>query len=998
MTDYVGGPESNNFTGTAGNDTFTPGTGGGVVNGLGGIDTLNLNYSAFAAPVGTFGALSYSFYVSYNSPTLGRYFVNTGTTIEETAIYDIELLNFVGGNYGESVEITYGATLNLGLNLDGGTGALNVLILNYFYGQSASFIVQGGTITSNMGTFAQFGRFQVHLGGGNDTVSIDAGAMVIDTSEGNDTVTVGSGDAMIYTGSGADIIHAGSGNNQIMADGYYPTNSIPDNDADFVDAGAGNDVIYVGANDTVIGGPGTDTLWLNLGSSTSGVNIDLAVLLSGGTVQNGTGTISGIEKIGNITLGSGDDTFILGDLGNDIWGNSVVSGNGGNDTLVGGSAINVLAGNDGNDTLRGLGGNDILSGGAGDDRLEGGDGNDWLIGEDGADEILGSAGDDQIDAGNGNDIIDGGIGNDDIEAGAGDDQISGQAGDDRINAGGGSDTVNGGDGNDWLSSGDQFPYSDQTSLDTVNGDAGNDTITIGRGDTASGGAGLDVLNLHYAWSAEGISVNLSDILNGVAGANQGATVSGMESLHSVVGTAHADTIVIGNLVLVSDADGNPGIVAAGDGDDTVIGGTGNDVLNGQGGNDNLIGGAGNDSFDALEGNDRLEGGIGDDTYDVDDMADLIFEGIDEGTDTARTFGSLYLYANVENLTILGGGPSFGVGNELANIITGNIGDNLLIGGAGNDIIEGDQGNDLLYGETGADTLMGGYGVDYLAGGLGNDVLDGGVFEDALYGEDGDDILWGGDGFFTDILVGGAGNDTLRGDSLAADYDLMDGGAGDDVYWVDTGDDLTFEALNGGIDTVHADVRVANAGVYLWANVENLVLEGTTTFGVGNELDNTITGNASVNLLLGGAGNDTINGRGGNDVLFGEAGNDRFVFTAGTGGDVIGDFTRGQDRIDVSAFGFSFAQLLPNFIQNGNVGAINLGNGDFIVLHNVTMSTLTAADFIFAAVAEPAPKGGPPVMEPLGDWGGEARANLFADAIQFASDDLHWHRPQAEAFG
>ena len=63
MTDYVGGPESNNFTGTAGNDTFTPGTGGGVVNGLGGIDTLNLNYSAFAAPVGTFGALSYSFYV-----------------------------------------------------------------------------------------------------------------------------------------------------------------------------------------------------------------------------------------------------------------------------------------------------------------------------------------------------------------------------------------------------------------------------------------------------------------------------------------------------------------------------------------------------------------------------------------------------------------------------------------------------------------------------------------------------------------------------------------------------------------------------------------------------------------------------------------------------------------------------------------------------------------------------------------------------------------------
>lgn len=31
--------------------------------------------------------------------------------------------------------------------------------------------------------------------------------------------------------------------------------------------------------------------------------------------------------------------------------------------------------------------------------------------------------------------------------------------------------------------------------------------------------------------------------------------------------------------------------------------------------------------------------------------------------------------------------------------------------------------------------------------------------------------------------------------------------------------------------------------------------------------------------------------------------------------------------------------------DGNVGAINLGDNDFIVLHNVTMSTLTASNFI-----------------------------------------------------
>lgn len=373
---------------------------------------------------------------------------------------------------------------------------------------------------------------------------------------------------------------------------------------------------------------------------------------------------------------------------------------------------------------------------------------------------------------------------------------------------------------------------------------------------------------------------------------------------------------------------------------TLDGGAGDDMLFGGAGDDRLIGGTGADT---------LVGGGGNDLYVVEGQADIIIEQAGGGIDSVRSLDSLYLLDNVENLELVNNrGNIFGVGNDGNNLIVGNDFGNLLIGGAGADELRGFLGGDQLFGETGDDRLFGEFGIDYLVGGIGNDMLDGGYDADALYGEDGNDIIEGGLGFVTDILVGGVGDDILRADSGEAnpDYDLMDGGAGNDSYYVDTGADLTFEAAGGGIDTVFADVPVTGAGVYLYAHVDNLVLLGTTAFGVGNELDNALTGSGSSNFLLGGAGADTINGKGGNDVLFGEGGADVFVFERGTGGDVIGDFARGIDRIDIRAFGFAnFVQLQAAFIQNGDIGAVNLGNGDLIVLHNIQMSQLTAGDFM-----------------------------------------------------
>jgi cyclophilin family peptidyl-prolyl cis-trans isomerase len=378
------------------------------------------------------------------------------------------------------------------------------------------------------------------------------------------------------------------------------------------------------------------------------------------------------------------------------------------------------------------------------------------------------------------------------------------------------------------------------------------------------------------------------------------------------------------------------------------GGAGPNIL-GTLADDTLVGTAGNDVIDGLAGADSMRGFGGNDTYYADRQTDVVYEAANDGTDTVIASAGYYLYANIENLTLASfAGNVFGVGNDLDNTITGNGGDNTLLGGAGGDTIHAGDGVDIVYGESGADWLYGEGGNDVLVGGTGDDFIDGGAGGDSVYGEDGNDTLSGGSDFVFDQLVGGAGNDTLHGDSGLGDFDYLIGNDGDDTYWVDTPADLVFENAGEGHDTVYANI--SGTGYYLYANIEDLILVGTTPFGVGNELDNHITGNGVGNYLLGGAGNDTLNGLGGDDVLYGEAGADIFVFGPGSGADTIADFVPGTDRIDLSAIaGFftSFADVQAHMVENGGTTAINLGGGSYIVINGVTNAQLHAGDFILA---------------------------------------------------
>src|SRR3954467_7806156 len=196
----------------------------------------------------------------------------------------------------------------------------------------------------------------------------------------------------------------------------------------------------------------------------------------------------------------------------------------------------------------------------------------------------------------------------------------------------------------------------------------------------------------------------------------------------------------------------------------------------------------------------------------------------------------------------------------------------------------------------------------------------------------EDLYFYGTGNFSG--VGNALNNVLSG---GAGIDTLAGGAGDDFYQVQQSADVVIEGLNQGRD-----------GVMSWAasytlpdNVENLYFYGTGNFsGVGNALNNVLSGGAGIDTLAGGIGRDTIyggagedtlhggtidtpgaeadslSGGAGDDVLTGGDGRDIFRFDVAPGAanaDVITDFTSGSDRIALDPAAYANLGALGNFV-------------------------------------------------------------------------------------
>jgi serralysin len=334
---------------------------------------------------------------------------------------------------------------------------------------------------------------------------------------------------------------------------------------------------------------------------------------------------------------------------------------------------------------------------------------------------------------------------------------------------------------------------------------------------------------------------------------------------------------------------NSGTISGQDGDgNAIVGSEADEIVINEGTiNGNVVLGGGNDIFNGTGGTvfGSVLGGAGDDLYIVDDPTLTLVENAGEGIDTVNANTNWTLGANFENLNLVGGGDHSGVGNNLDNVINGNIGDNTISGGAGNDLLRGGDGNDKLFGDSGDDRLVGGPGDDFLHGGGGADNLLGGAGDDVLRGGAGDDRLAGGPG--SDSMFGGSGDDRLLGGS---GQDALVGGLGQDV-------------LIGGPD--------ADRFVY------NSVQESP----------------------VGAANRDRIND-------FSSAQGDRIDLSGidadvNTGGDDSFTFI-GTSGFSGSAGELRFVNVGPNILVTGDVDGD--GIADFEIFVNNT-ATLSASDFI-----------------------------------------------------
>jgi len=701
--------------------------------------------------------------------------------------------------------------------------------------------------------------------GGNDVLKAGDGIDQVIGGVGNDTLYGGLGGDNVNGGEGDDVIYGGDGKvvNGVLdaTDGGDGLNGGRGNDTiyggggnDVVDGGEGNDIIYGGIDNNLVQGLIGDDIFI-----VDATQFGYQNAFSGGLghdivdyrASNGQ-TLAGVKVGVNVDLGNVGAGIVIpaGRNVKDVFLSiEEVYGSAFNDTITTGNAIQVdalgnpILGPGGavvpvDSTVHGEAGNDSLIGGLGNDTLDGGVGNDTMTGLAGDDTYLVNVATDVVveAAGAGIDLVLSGVtytlganledltltGNTNIN-GTGNaiaNTITGNSAANILDGGVGVDVLMGGAGNDTY-------FVDNTAdLIIEASNAGTDSVFASATYTLL--SSVENLTLTGSAAINGTGNTGSNVITGNGGNNilDGGTSTSPSSIDTLIGGAGDDTYIVDSTTDVITEAANAGtdtiqasvtfslaalanvenLTLTGGDNINATGNDGNNVITGNSGSNSLDGGAGNDSLDGGLGNDSLVGGLGNDVYIVDTTSDVISEATAAGIDTIRSSLSFSMaaVANVENLTLTGGGNIDGTGNGDANIITGNNGNNSLDGGDGIDTLVGGLGNDVYIVDTttdtiseataaGTDTIRSSVSFTLVAVANVENLTLTGVDNINATGNVGNNVISGNSG--NNSLDGGAGNDTLIG---GAGADTLTGSAGADRFLITA---LTDSLIATGIDTI-----------------------------------------------------------------------------------------------------------------------------------------------------------------------------------------------------
>ena len=681
----------------------------------------------------------------------------------------------------------------LGDSVDGGTGwdslflsfASSALGINLDLSQQhlgGSAVVAGGTITGAEllgwldgsdhddvvvgGTQATLGdvpwivRGTINGRGGNDQLIAGFYASNLYGGAGNDTLTGSDGDGLLIGGSGADVINGGSGS-ELLSSADGAENR-PYFNPDFETVPWLPQFDHGNEVDTINAGAGDDVVLAGYGDSADG------------------GTSNSPGDVLVLSL-KGATSGVTADFSPASW-----SFGGG--TLTGFERVDWVEGSDFGDTIS-FGPGLFSSTGSprGNQNVVAGGGNDTVTAGYYTSNIFGDDGDDFLDARASQYIryIDGGAGNDIIRA----DSLSGSV---EARGGGGNDTI--------------YAYQDAF------GDAGDDLIIH-----------VNVSNSGYWFSSGGDG---SDELRAATGGNRMAGGAGADYL---LGASASDTLFSGDvdlatLTAIPDAGIEFDRIVAGDGDDIVAIGYGDDA----------------------------DGGTG------TDALDLSLAGAPSGVilDTATLVGA--------SPAVIGGGTIQGF-EQLAAVRGSAFADQITVathaftatvyGGAGNDTLTATGSAVVLRGEAGADRLNGSGGDDRLEGGDGDDFIVTGAGTDRVLGGAGNDGFYFGPNLTAADQVNG-GNGTNDQIGLEGNY------TGDQRLVLGPGTIIAVEviaALPGfSYDITTVDFNVP-AGGTLTIFAGNLAIGDLFMFNGAAEKDGSfrVFGGRATDLVTTGAGDDAI---------------------------------------------------------------------------------------------------------------------------------------------